>query len=144
MLDRQGGTEWGVEAPWQIEPMIRRYAALLGAARGAVGVGLERWAAHRGYRRSRLAALGLAPLDDATGRQADYGGGSSFAPGGAAPDARALAARWRALAGEPEFERLALLAARDDAFMGALAPLYPEDAARLARLARGGRLRDER
>ena len=144
VLGRQGGTAWGVEAPSQIAPAIGRYAALLRAVHGVVGVGLERWAADRGYRRSRLAALGLAPLDDARGPQADYGGGSSFAPGGAAPDAEALATRWRALAAEPAFERLALAAARDDAFMGALAPLYPKDAARLARLARGGRLRDER
>ena len=144
VLGRQRGTRWGVEAPIQIAPMIRRYAELLRACDGAVGIGLERWASDPHHRRSCLAALGLPVLDDDTGPQTDYGGGSSFAPGVAAPNAHALAGRWRALAGEPQFERLVLTAARDDAFMGALAPLYPEDAARLARLAQGGRLRDER
>lgn len=144
VVDRQGGTRWGVDRPEEIAPMIRIYADLLRAADRAVGVSLERWAADSGHRRSRLAALGLPVLDEATGPQTDYGGGSSFAPGAEAPCARELAERWRGLAGEPGFERLALTAARDDAFMRALEPVYPEDAVRLARLADGGRLRDER
>ena len=142
VMGRQRGTRWGVRQPSEIEPMIERYAALLGAP--GIDVGLERWVSEPGYRRERLAAMGLDPLDDDTGPQADYGGGSSFAPGEAAPGADALAERWRAMAEEPRFERLALTAARDDAFMEVLKPLYPEDAARLARLAGGGRLRDER
>lgn len=144
VMDRQGGTCWGVEAPAEIAPMIGRYADLLRACDGATGIGLERWAADPARRRERLSSLGLPLLDDDTGPQTDYGGGSSFAPGGAAPDAHALAGRWRALAADAEFERLAITAARDAAFMGALRPLYPEDAARLVRLAQGGRLRDER
>ena len=139
---RQGGTRWGVGDPREIEPMLWRYAALLRAE--ATAVCLERWASDPAYRAGRLAALGLTAMDDTPGAQADYGGGSSFAPGSVAPAAHDLASRWRALAHEPAFERLALRAAQDDAFMSALAPLYPQDAARLARLAQGGRLRDER
>ena len=143
-VHRQGGTAWGVRHPREIEPMLWRYAALLRAAADAVGVGLERWAEDASHRAGRLAALGLAPIDDAVGAQAEYGGGSSFAPGRAAPTARDLAGRWRAFADDAAFERLARRAAQDDAFMRALDPLYADDAARLARLARGGRLRDER
>jgi hypothetical protein len=142
VMERQRGTRWGVREPAEIVPMLWRYAALLRAE--GVAVGLERWAGDPAHRRAVLAALDLPVLDDDTGPQAAYGGGSSFAPGDAAPDPEALAGRWRALAHEPRFEGLARLAARDDAFMDALRPLYPEDAARLARLARGGRLRDER
>ena len=144
VVRRQGGTPWGVRHPREIEPMIRRYAALLRAASRATDVGLERWARDGAYRADRLAALGLVPIDDDVGRQADYGGGSSFAPGGEAPGAGELESRWRALAHDPDFERLALRAAQDDAFMRALDPLYPHEAARLTRLASGGRLQDER
>ena len=144
VVHRQGGTPWGVRHPREIEPMVRRYAALLEAASCATGVGLERWARDAAYRADRLAALGLVPIDDDPGGQADYGGGSSFAPGGEAPCARDLASRWRALAHDSDFEGLVLQAAQDDAFLRALRPLYPDDAARLTRLASGGRLRDER
>ena len=143
VVHRQGGTPWGVSDPAEIEPMLWRYAALLGAP-GAVGVSLEHWAADATYRAGRLAALGLAPIDLRVGGQAEYGGRSSFAPGRDAPAARDLADRWRAFAADPDFERLVLRAAQDDAFMRALRPLYPRGATLLARLARGGRLRDER
>lgn len=144
VVHRQGGTPWGVDRPEQVEPMIERYAALLRAAREAPEVGLEHWCTDAAYRAARLAALGLPVRDDTTGGQADYGGGSSFAPGPEAPEARDLARRWVGLAADPQFERLTLRAAQDDAFICALADLYPEDAALLARLASGGRLRDER
>ena len=143
VVHRQGGTPWGVSDPSEIEPMLRRYAALLDMPADAA-LSIERWSAEPAYRRARLRALGLAALDDAPGGQTDYGGGSSFVPGAAAPAARDLAGRWRVFTRDPDFERLARRAAQDDAFMRALDPLYPEDAARLARLAQGGRLRDER
>ena len=142
-VHRQGGTEWGVERPVEIAPMIRLYARLLAAPADA-SISLERWSSEPGHRARTLRALDLPALDDDTGGQTDYGGGSSFAPGAAPPAAGDLSARWRSLAGVPEFERLARGAARDDAFMGTLRSLYPEDAARLGRLAKGGRLRDER
>lgn len=143
VVGRQGGTRWGVSDPSEIEPMLARYAALLSAPADA-SIGLERWARDAVARARFLRALGLSPLDNGTGEQSGYGGGSSFAPGRAAPDAEALSGRWRALADDAAFERLARLAARDDAFLQALEPLYPEDAARLVRLRSGARLRDER
>lgn len=143
VVRRQGGTAWGVADPAEIAPRIATYAALLRAPADA-RVSLERWSHDPAHRAAALGALGLPRLDDDTGAQSDYGGGSSFAPGRRAPDPGELSRRWRALAEDPAFERLAGGAARDDAFMRALEPLYPDDAARLARLARGGRLRDER
>ena len=143
VVRRQGGTEWGVADPAEIAPRIGTYAALLTAPADA-SISLERWVGDPGHRRAVLRAMDLPALDDDTGGQSDYGGGSSFAPGGRAPAAGELSDRWRALARDEAFEGLARAAARDDAFMGALEPLYPQDAARLARLARGGRLRDER
>ena len=143
VVRRQGGTPWGVSSLGEIGPCIRTYAALLAAPADA-SVSLERWAASPVYRRGVLDALRLAPRDDRTGVQTDYGGGSSFQPGEAAPTAAELAARWRRLAGDAAFEGLARLSARNDAFMRTLEPIYPADAARLTRLACGGRLRDER
>lgn len=142
-VGRQGGTPWGVEHPREIAPMIGVYARLLSAPRDAA-VSLERWAAEPAHRREVLAALDLPVTCDDTGPQTDHGGGSSFAPGRAPPDARALADRWRVLAHDPGFEALVLAAARDDAFIAALERIYPDQAKRLARLASGGRLIDER
>ena len=143
VVHRQGGTPWGVAHPGEIEPMLWRYAELL-RAEADVAVSLDRWSRDAGYRAGRLRALGLVSRDGTVGAQSDYGGGSSFAPGAVAPAAHELAARWRAFAGDPAFERLASTAAQDDAFMAALEPLYPQDAERLTRLRSGGRLRDER
>lgn len=142
VVRRQGGTRWGVSDPAEIAPRIRTYGAML-AAPADVSVSLERWVGSPAYRRAMLAALDLAPRDDAVGGQTDYGGGSSFRPGRRAPTVADLALRWRALAGDAAFEALARIPARNDAFMARLARLYPEDAARLTRLADGGRLEDE-
>ena len=140
---RQVGTRWGVDEPAEIAPRVETYARLLSAPCDA-SVSLERWVADPAHRRMALDAVGLPLRDDDTGGQSAYGGGSSFAPGRDAPSGEALSARWRALAPDPAFEALARGAARNDAFMRVLARVYPEDAARLARLARGGRLTDER
>ena len=140
---RQRGTRWGVAEPTEIAPRIAAYAALLAASADA-SISLERWAHGIDARRAALGALGLAPRDDDAGAQARYGGGSSFRPGPAAPTAVELAGRWHAFAHDDAFEAIARDAARNDAFMAALADVYPKDVARLERLARGGRLRDER
>lgn len=140
---RQGGTRWGVRDPAEIAPQVDTYEALLRAVVD-VSVSLERWAGGTRYRRGVLGALDLALRDDATGPKADYGGGSSFDPGPGAPSPVELATRWRALADDAAFEALARMTARNDAFIRTLSGIYPEDAARLARLARGGRLVDER
>ena len=143
VVERQGGTAWGVNDPTEIVPRLKTYAALLQWDCDA-SVSLERWTMDARYRRAILGRLGLDARDDDTGAQADYGGGSSFEPGGAAPSAEALASRWHDLAENSAFEALAGVFARNAAFIDALTPLYPEDVGRLTRLARGCRLRDER
>ena len=143
VVHRQGGTRWGVTDPAEILPRIETYAALLNAPADA-SVSLDRWAEGPAYRRSVLDALAVVPRDDRVGEQSDYGGGSSFRPGRRPPTVADLAGRWRALANDPAFEGIARHCARNDAFMRGLATVYPEDAARLTDLARGGRLRDMR
>ena len=133
---RAAGTVWGVDDPEEIVPYRSVYAALLKSP-GGEAVCFDRWLAEPGYRAARLGALGLPVLDAATGPVSDYGGGSSFGRGDPGR-------RWPALARDPDFEALARDAGRDDAFIAALAPIYPEDAKRLRRLAAGGTLHDER
>lgn len=131
---RQRGTEWGVRGPAEILPFIRAYSDMLAAP--GLHVCYDRWCADPGYRRGRLDALGLTPRDNGTGREAVYGGGSSF-------DGGDRARRWKAMAEERSYVALAREAGRDDAFMARLAPLYPDDERRLLRLVSGGRLSDE-
>ncbi len=133
---RTAGTVWGVDHPREIGAYRRVYAALLRAPAAAV-ICFDRWLEEAAYRRERLAALGLPARDNALGAVSAYGGGSSFAGGHPS-------CRWRPLAGDPAFAGLARAAGRDDAFLGTLEPLYPDDAARLRRLAAGGVLHDER
>lgn len=132
---RQRGTRWGVAHPREVGAFRETYRRLLGAAGTAISY--DRWLGDPAYRAGRLAALGLAQSDPSTGATSDYGGGSSFEGGG---DRRL---RWARMAGDPHFDALAREAAADAPFIGALAPHYPQDAARLDRLAAGGSLRDE-
>ena len=136
VLGRARGTVWGVEEPAEIRPYLALYADLLRAP-CALAVSFDRWLAEPEHRRDTLRALGLSPRDDATGPEAPYGGGSSF--GGGDP-----LARWTCMAAAPGFETLAREAGRDPAFLAALRPIYPQDAAILGRLAAGGSLKDER
>ena len=125
---RKAGTAWGVGDWREIRPYFAVYAALLEAPRDAL-VEFDRWLDDAAYRAALLERLGLAAVDNCTGRPSAYGGGSSFPDAGAR--AADLTARWRRLSGEPGFEALLAEAAADAALISALRRACPAEAERL-------------
>jgi hypothetical protein len=141
VLGRQRGTRWGVSHAAEIPPAIAVYRDLLRSAGDAIS--FDRWVGDTGYRRTRLASLGLAPHDDRPTLQAGYGGGSSFAPATLAPAGANLTRRWREMADDGDYVTLARHAAEDHTLIETLEEHYPDDARQLRRLAATGRLTED-
>ncbi|MGR3760434.1 hypothetical protein ACUXV3_09945 [Roseobacteraceae bacterium NS-SX3] len=93
------------------------------------------WMADAGYRAGVLARLGLPAGDNTLGAVQPYGGGSSFQNDAQSAADLETGSRWRQMAADPEYQAVLHLAARDMALMAQLEQHFPQDAARLARIA---------
>ncbi|MDT0681747.1 hypothetical protein RM543_03540 [Roseicyclus sp. F158] len=132
---RKAGTAQGARGMGPLRRAVSQYVALLTACEGRVSLSLDRWRQDADYRARRLDALRLPMLDNEVGTQARYGGGSSFSPGHAAPGASDLSSRWRIAATDPIFRTIAGAAGRSPGLLDVLNRHYPEDVARLRRIA---------
>ncbi|NIZ12884.1 hypothetical protein [Phaeobacter sp. HF9A] len=102
---------------------------------GHVPICYDQWVADAAYREGVLARLGLPLRDNGLGAVQPYGGGSSFQKAAATAEDLAPQARWRMMAHDPEYQALLRLAALDEDLCARLTRAFPEDAARLARIA---------
>ncbi len=102
---------------------------------GRVAICYDRWCRDEVYRARLLAELGLSLRDNTLGPVQPYGGGSSFQKEARHAEDLAPQDRWRAMAGDGEYQALLRVAALDGDLRAHLEALFPEEAARLARLA---------
>lgn len=121
---------------------IDTYTRLLGllredAALAVTPICYDDWCASEGYRAGLLDRLGLARRDNSLGPVQPYGGGSSFQKDAADPAQLDTAARWKAMAGDPEYRAILTLSAMDPALMSQLDAVFPQDAAQLRALTGG-------
>ncbi len=108
---------------------MMRYKEHLLAAQTSkhVVVCFDKWASSQGYRRTKLAELGLKEVDTGLGDVQRYGGGSSFSAFEMPAGELALTARWQTMATDPYALEFVRIATADTAFMQVLAALYPDD-----------------
>lgn len=129
---REAGTPRGADGPVRVAGALGAYRRMVElAARppdGVIPVSFDRWTGDADYRRDLLGRIGLPVLDNSTGRQSQYGGGSSFEEGEARPPDSALSQRWRVLASDPGFCALVALARADRSFCAALELVEPDAA----------------
>lgn len=102
---------------------------------GLTVVRYDDWVADAESRNRTLDALGLAARDNTLGAVQRYGGGSSFQKDAATAADLQTSQRWQQMAENAEFQAVLHLAARDAALLGQLERHYPQDAARLLRVA---------
>lgn len=119
---------------------VDSYTRLLELVRQARDLGLvaicyDRWVASESYRATLLQDLGLQQRDNGLGKVQAYGGGSSFQKEAASATELQTDKRWAQMRGEPEYQAVLHLAARDRALMAALGALFPKDAAYLKSVA---------
>lgn len=95
----------------------------------------DAWFDDPSYRAALAARLDWDLRDPGHGPVQPFGGGSSFGETGAGADLN-VTDRWRAQADDEEFRMLLRLAAKSPQFLDRLAAVFPDDANRLADLAR--------
>ncbi|KUP94378.1 hypothetical protein [Tritonibacter horizontis] len=105
------------------------------AETGRVAICYDRWCRDELYRARLLADLGLPMTDNALGPVQAYGGGSSFQKDADRAEDLASQDRWRQMLGDSEYQALLRLAALDPVLRARIGAQFPEDAARLARIA---------
>lgn len=98
------------------------------------------WRVSPDYRADRLARLGFENRDDTLGPVQGYGNGSSFADTAATGEDLRADERWRDMRDDHEYRIVLWLAAQDAALREGLDRVFPDDAARLARLAAAARV----
>ncbi len=103
--------------------------------RGLVTICYDRWVASESYRAELLQDLGLQQRDNGLGKVQAYGGGSSFQKEAASATELQTDRRWTQMRGEPEYQAILHLAARDMALLAAMGALFPKDAAYLKTVA---------
>ncbi|KPD13559.1 hypothetical protein [Phaeobacter sp. 11ANDIMAR09] len=95
----------------------------------------DRWVTDAEYRASILAELGLPLRDNTLGEVQRYGGGSSFQKQATSVEELQTDQRGQQMLGDPEYQAVLHLAARDQTLMAALDALFPKDAAYLRSVA---------
>ncbi|WP_238364097.1 sulfotransferase [Mesobacterium pallidum] len=94
----------------------------------------DRWTEDDAYRARLLDRLGLELRDNGLGEVQGYGGGSSFQKDATRAEELQTANRWQQMSGDPEFQAVLHLAARDTALVDRLERHFPADAAILSRI----------
>lgn len=88
----------------------------------------DQWATDPDYRLSRLAALGITPLDNSTGEVTTrFGGGSSFGENHKSAAQIATSLRWKALSDVEEFQEILATALADERLVALLSQRFPDD-----------------
>ena len=95
----------------------------------------DTWVADVPYRAEALAQLDLPEIDNSLGPVQRYGGGSSFQKDAAEASALETSARWRHMAEDAEYQSVLRMAALDGDLLSLVERFFPEDAARLVRVA---------
>ncbi len=118
---------------------VATYSAMLeliadGDAPGRATIRYDDWRTSPGYRAGRLARLGFENRDDSLGEVQGYGNGSSFADTAETGEGLRAGERWREMQDDPEYRIVLWLAAQDAGLCEGLGRVFPDDAARLARL----------
>lgn len=104
--------------------------------RGAVPICYDTWVADELSRERLLQRLGLPCHDNGLGAVQSFGGGPTFQKEARAPQELTPGTRWQEMAADAEYQALLRLLPLDLDLMARLAALFPEEAARLDRIAR--------
>ena len=101
------------------------------------------WAANPDYRADTLQKLGLEQRDNSLGDIPSFGGGSSFQKD--TDDSAQLTTdqRWRQMLGDPLYQHILQISARDPKLLARIESLFPEDAAILQKIAGGSPMTPE-
>ncbi|MSU89571.1 hypothetical protein GE300_08070 [Rhodobacteraceae bacterium 2CG4] len=115
-----------------VATQLARYQGMLVALHrdalpGITPVCYDRWFASAAHRAALLQTLGLPVRDNRLGRVSNYGGGSSFQDLRNA-DGLGVLSRWMELMPDPGYRAHLAQAAQNEAFMAAMAALFPVDA----------------
>lgn len=102
---------------------------------GVTAICYDDWKQSEPYRAGILSRLGLSVRDNALGPVQSYGGGSSFQKEAQTADDLSTDQRWQQMAANPEFQAILHVACRDTTLVDRMLPIFPQDAARLARIA---------
>jgi len=125
----EAGTPRGFDGPVQVAGALdayRRMADTIASLPDAfTTVRFDDWARDDAYRAALLEQIGLQNLDNSTGQQSEYGGGSSFEKGDQRPTDDALSQRWRAMCDNSGFRAVVAIARADDAFCNSIETVEP-------------------
>ncbi|WP_111733253.1 hypothetical protein [Roseovarius amoyensis] len=119
---------------------VTTYTAMLNLMTGeaeprSIAIRYDDWRVSPDYRAGRLARLGFENRDDTLGPVQGYGNGSSFPDTAETGEDLRANERWREMKDDPEYRIVLWLAAQDAGLCEGLERVFPDDAARLARLA---------
>ncbi len=123
-------TKRGVSGPMAIVPFVQLYKNMSYVAASAptkfVMIDFDLWVSDQTYRARLLQELEIEEIDNSTGKQSEYGGGSSFKHSVGTSVETGLTERWKSLSGEPAFRAIAELARYDISFCNNVSKLYPD------------------